>query len=181
MLSKVSSQSVKCVVSRGRPLSLFIIRYRGGGKEGLVEACTSFHVIPLDSWGTILSVYCLCRGVTFRDVELNTRIKTVLSSLRMLFGRRCIIQLQCVELHWNMDSYLAANRKKQFLPFYRNKMQLFLYQLAMASHCYSLLPPIYNKLRNVENKSIVTDFPPQKQYLKAILIPRNTCNTFVRV
>ncbi len=93
MLSKVSSQSVKCVVSRGRPLSLFIIRYRGGGKEGLAEACTSFNVIPLDVWGTILSVYCLCSGVAFRDVELNTRIKTVLSSLRMLFGRRCIIQL----------------------------------------------------------------------------------------
>ncbi len=57
-----------------------------GGKEGLVEACTSFRVIPLDSKGTILSVYCLCRGVAFGDVKLSTRIKTALSSLRNASG-----------------------------------------------------------------------------------------------
>ena len=34
------------------------------------------------------------------------------------------------------------------------------------SLCTSLFPPIYDKLKNVENKSIVTDFPQQKQYLK---------------
>ena len=37
------------------------------------------------------------------------------------------------------------------------------------SRCYSLLPPIYDKMKNVENKSTVTNFPQQKQYLKAIL------------
>ena len=57
----------------------FIIHSPGGGKEGLVEACTSFRGILLDSWGNLLSVYCLCRGVAFGDVELNTRINTVIS------------------------------------------------------------------------------------------------------
>ncbi len=34
---------------------------------------------------------------------------------------------------------------------------------------------------NVENKSIVTEFPQQKQCLKASLKPRNPGNTFARV
>ncbi len=60
-------------------------------------------------------------------------------------------------------------------------MSLFLLPTGYSkSLCYSLLPP-YDKLKNVENKSIVTDFQQQKQYLKAILRPRNPCNTFASV
>ncbi len=68
------------IVSRGRPLSLLLSARAGKGKrvwKKLVH--TSFRIIPLDSWGTILSVYYLCRGAAFRDLELNTLIKTVLS------------------------------------------------------------------------------------------------------
>ncbi len=65
----------------------------------VVEWPTSFFNYPLMGWGrergsgrslhivagTVLSVYCLCRGVAFRDVELNTRIKTAISSLSNTF------------------------------------------------------------------------------------------------
>ena len=120
---------ISVIVLRGRPFPFYYPLERGK-ERGLVEACTSFRVIPLDSWGAILSLYCLFRGVAFCDVELNTRIKTAFSSLRILFWWRWTIQLLCVLLRWNMDAYLVANRKKQF----RIKMSLFLYLLAMASH-----------------------------------------------
>ncbi len=73
------------LVSRGRPLSL--LSSAGGGKKSLVEACTSFRAIPLDSWGTILSMYCLSRGAAFRDVELNTRIINCVITSNAFFGR----------------------------------------------------------------------------------------------
>ncbi len=58
----------RAIGSFARPTPFIIICSRGGGKKSLVEACTSFHVIPLDSWGTILSMYCLCRSEVFRDI-----------------------------------------------------------------------------------------------------------------
>ncbi len=100
---------ISVIVLRGRPFPFYYPLERGK-ERGLVEACTSFRVIPLDSWGAILSLYCLFRGVAFCDVELNTRIKTAFSSLRILFWWRWTIQLLCVLLRWNMDAYLVANR-----------------------------------------------------------------------
>ncbi len=75
---------------------------------------------------------------------------------------------------------LSSKQEEAILAFLQNQDVVISLPTGYGkSLCYSLLPPIYyNKLRNVEKKSIVTDFPPQKQYLKAILIPRNPCNTF---
>ena len=130
----------------------FIIHSCGGGKEGLVEACTSFRVIPLDSWGNILSMYCLCRGVAFRDVELNTRIKTALSSLQMLFWWRWIIKLErAVALE---HGYIHSSKQGEAILAFLQNQDVFISLPAGygKSLCYSLLPPMYDKLRSVVNK-----------------------------
>ncbi len=75
---------------------------------------------------------------------------------------------------------LSSKQEEAILAFLQNQDVFISLPTGYGkSLCYSLLPPIY-KLRNVENKSIVIDFPQQKQYLKAILIPRNPCNTFTQ-
>ncbi len=77
---------------------------------------------------------------------------------------------------------LRSKQEAAILAFLQNQTVFISLPTGYSkSLCYSLLPPIYDKLKNVEKKSIVTDFPHQKQYLKAILKPRNPCNTFARV
>ncbi len=81
---------------------------------------------------------------------------------------------------------LRSKQEEAILAFLQNQdVSVSLSTGYGKSLCYSLLPPIYDKsrdkLKNVENKSIVTDFPQQKQYLKTTLNPRNPCNNFLRV
>ena len=67
---------------------------------------------------------------------------------------------------------LSSKQEEAILAFLQNQDVFISLPTGYSkSLCYSLLPPIYDKLKNVENKSIVTDFPQQKQYLKAILKP----------
>ncbi len=77
---------------------------------------------------------------------------------------------------------LRSKQEEAILAFLQNQDVFISLPTGYSkSLCHSLLPPIYDKLKNVENKSIVTDFPQQNQYLKAIMKPRNPCNTFVQV
>ncbi len=118
-----------------------------------MEACTLFCVIPLDSWGTILSVYCLCRGVAFRDVELNTRIKTALSSLRVLFLVEMDYKALVCAVTLEHGYILHSKQKEAILAFLQNQDVFISLPTGYSkSLCYSLLPPIYDKLKNVEKK-----------------------------
>ncbi len=77
---------------------------------------------------------------------------------------------------------LRSKQEEAILAFLQNQDVFISLPTGYSkSLCYSLLPPIYDKLKNVENKSIVTDFSQQKQYLKAILKPRKPCDTFARM
>ncbi len=100
----------------------------------------------------------------------------------MLFWWRWIIKLErAVALE---HGYILSSKQGEAILAFLQNQDVFISLPAGygKSLCYSLLPPMYDKLRNVDYKSIVTDFPQQKQYLKAILKPRNPCNTtFTRV
>ncbi len=59
-----------------------------------------------------------------------------------------------MQLRWKMYTYFVANRKKQFLHFYRTQ-DVIISLPTCYGKCYFLLPPTHDKLRNMENKSIV--------------------------
>ncbi len=55
---------------------------------------------------------------------------------------------------------LPSKQEEAIIAFLHNQdVSISLPTGYCKSLCYSLFPSIYDKLKNVENKSIVTDFP----------------------